>query len=314
MGDLDVVCIGETMAQLTPADARPVETTDLFSVTAGGAESNVAIGLAQLGHAAAWVGRVGADALGRRVVAGIAGERVDTRFARVDDAAPTAVFVKAPTPDGSAVTYYRSGSAGSRLDVSDVEAALSAGARHVHVSGVTAALSPSALAATRAALRLAEAQGITASFDVNHRPVLWPDHAVAQDVLHELAAAATVVFVGLDEAERLWGVTSADACRELLPDVAHLVVKDGASEAIEYAAGTSTVVPAQSVDVVEAVGAGDAFASGWLHGLLSGEDATTRLRFGHLMAQRALSSRGDFASGTVDRAHLSARALNDWES
>jgi len=312
MSDLDVVCVGETMAQITPADAGSVESAELFRVTAGGAESNVAIGLAQLGNRAAWLGRVGADALGRRVVAGLRAEGVDTHLARTDEAAPTGMFVKAPGPEGSVVTYYRRDSAGSRLAPADVESALAGRTRHVHLSGVTAALSPSALAATRAALAIARDRGITASFDVNHRPVLWPDAAVARDVLRELAAAATVVFVGLDEAQRLWGVDTPADCRDLLPGVAHLVVKDGAVEAIEYGDAGRTAVPARPVDVVEAVGAGDAFASGWLHGLLAGEDATTRLRFGHLMAARALTSRGDYALGAIDPEALGTRARREW--
>src|SRR5690554_4703721 len=105
MDHIDVLCVGEAMAQLTPLDGRPVEAAETFQLTAAGAESNVAIGLAQLGYRATWLGRVGDDGLGRRVVQEIAAEGVDVSQVEIDLVAPTGLFVKSPTADGSAVTY-----------------------------------------------------------------------------------------------------------------------------------------------------------------------------------------------------------------
>lgn len=301
------------MAQFTSMDGQPVEDAETFQVSAAGAESNVAIGLAQLGHKAAWLGRVGADGLGRRVVQNIATEGVDVSLVQVDHSARTGLFVKSPAPTGSTVTYYRAGSAGSLLSTAEVETALESRPRHLHISGVTPALSISAADATHVALTRARKLGITTSFDVNYRPALWPVEATAKRVLRDLAQLATVVLVGLDEAQDLWDVRAAPDCRALLPDVDHVVIKDGATDAVEFSGTTSTTVPALAVDVIEAVGAGDAFASGWIHGFLTGADVTARLRYGHLMAQRALRSRGDYQRGPVNTDELAAQAHQEWD-
>lgn len=312
MAGVEVLCVGEAMAQLTSSDGHPVEAASTFQVTVAGAESNVAIGLAQLGHNVAWLGRVGSDGFGRRVIKDIAAEGVNTSVVHIDQRAATGLFVKSPEPTGSAITYYRRKSAGSLLSAADIESALELRPRHLHLSGVTPALSASALEATRFALTQARAREITTSFDVNYRPTLWQTAATAKRVLQELAKLATIVFVGLDEAEHLWGVATAQACRALLPGVDHVVVKDGSTDAVEFSGATSTTVPALSVDVVEAVGAGDAFAAGWLHGFLAGADATSRLRYGHLMAERALRSRGDYQPGPVPVDELAVREQREW--
>lgn len=312
MVGVEVLCVGETMAQLTSVDGRSIEDAESFQMSAAGAESNVAIGLAQLGHQAAWLGRVGADGLGRRVVQELSAEGVGMHLVTIDESAQTGLFIKSPHPAGTTVTYYRTGSAGSRLTPAEVKVALESRPRHLHVSGVTPALSQSAADATHVALTRARELGITTSFDVNHRPALWPVAATASRVLRDLAQLATVVLVGLDEAQQLWGISTAHDCRALLPDVDHVVVKDGATDAVEFSGTTSTTVPALAVEVVEAVGAGDAFASGWIHGFLTGADATTRLRYGHLMAERALRSRGDYQHGPVSTDEFAARAQQAW--
>ena len=119
------------------------------------------------------------------------------------------------------------------------------------------------------------------AFDVNHRAALWAPGAAASALL-PLARRADLVFVGLDEAECLWHTATADDVRALLPEPTTLVVKDGDVGATEFrrAAGADhrTFVPAIPTEVVEAVGAGDAFAAGYLAALLQGADAAARLR------------------------------------
>ncbi len=131
------------------------------------------------------------------------------------------------------------------------------------------------------------------SFDVNYRPALWDEPP--GDLLRELAAAADIVFVGLDEASALWGATvhgPADV-RDLLPDPRIVVVKDAAVGATAFHPGGATHVPSLRVEVVEPVGAGDAFAAGFLAALLGGGDAVRCLRSGHLTAASALTVAGD---------------------
>ncbi|WP_274913616.1 sugar kinase [Streptomyces sp. WZ-12] len=143
------------------------------------------------------------------------------------------------------------------------------------------------------------------SFDVNYRPHLWSG-AQGPRVLLDLARAADVVFVGVDEAQAAWGLPDPRAVRAALPEPETLVVKLGAAGALVFrhapdAPGTDeeptgTLVPAPTVDVVAAVGAGDAFAAGFLSATLRGLPLRTRVRHGHLWAAAALTVPGDLAA------------------
>ncbi len=130
------------------------------------------------------------------------------------------------------------------------------------------------------------------SFDVNYRAALWPVD-VAGPVLLSIASESDICFVGLDEAELLWGCATAEAVHALLPDVPRLVVKDGATGAHSFGVGGYSFVPSLPVDVVEPVGAGDAFAAGYLASVLGGRPEKFRLRLGHLLAAQVLSVTSD---------------------
>lgn len=287
---VDVLSIGETMALVVPALAEPVDVAEEFRVETGGAESNVACHLAAAGHRTAWLSALGDDALGRRVRSRIERAGVDTSAVRLDPNAPTGLYVKDP---GAGVSYYRRGSAASRLRPEDLMRVAWDDVRVVHLSGITPALSESCHALVDAAIDAARAHGVLVSFDVNHRPALWPDTETAATVIGAAARRADIVWTGRDEASDLWGVQTADDVRELFPDVPHLVVKDADVEAVEFSRGERSAAPARRVAVVEPVGAGDAFAAGWLDGFLRGADASERLQSGHTFAARALSSTHD---------------------
>lgn len=292
----EVLTVGETMVLVAPAIAEPLETATDFHLDAGGAESNVASHLAALGTQVAWASAVGDDALGRRLVRQVAERGVDTTWVRCDGGAPTGLYVKNP---GNGVQYYRAGSAASRLEPPFVDTLPIADVRLVHVSGITPALSGSCDALIDAIFDRAARAGVPVSFDVNHRPALWPSTDAAARRLLSLAARADLVFVGLDEAEGLWGATTPDDVRRLLPDVRELVVKDGAVGATSYEGAADGVhVPAFVVDVVEVVGAGDAFAAGYLHALLAGAAPAERLRAGHERAVLTIADTADFPRGT----------------
>ncbi|QTX06294.1 sugar kinase [Agromyces archimandritae] len=276
------------MVLVAPERAEPLASAEEFRLDAAGAEANVASHLVRLGRVAAWAGRVGADALGERLVRQLAARGLGTAHVERDPDAPTGLYVKDP---GHGVLYYRRGSAASRMSPSFLASLPAAGI--VHHTGITPALSAGCDAMSGALAPHVHAAGGLVSFDVNHRPALWAADAAAPR-LRELAAAADLVFVGLDEAARLWGAESADEVRRLLPEPAVLVVKDGPRRATEFDGGQRTEVPAIPVDVVEEVGAGDAFAAGYLAARLSGADAAARLSAGHAAAVTALAETSDF--------------------
>jgi 2-dehydro-3-deoxygluconokinase len=195
------------------------------------------------------------------------------------------------------VRYYRRGSAASAMGPAALDAPAVRTAGVLHLTGITPALSPSCRELVEAGL----ARPGLVSFDVNWRPSLWRDDPGA--LLRRLADQADVVFVGLDEAAALWGSADAAAVRESLPSPAVVVVKDGEVEATALTAGGAVRVPALTVDVVDVVGAGDAFAAGFLAGLLGGLDAVGQLRLGHLTAAAALRAPAD-RGPLLDRPEL----------
>lgn len=279
----DVAAIGETLALLAPEPVGPLRGASRLRLDIAGAESNVACNLAALGLRCAFVSRVGADPFGEIVVERITAAGVDCLVQTVPGH-PTAVFFKDPAPGGTRVFYYRRGSAASTMDDDAVPAA-----KIVHLSGITPALAPGC---ARLVNRLLDERPATMSFDVNHRPGLWPA-AQAAPILADLANRADVVFVGRDEAANLWGTGSCDDVRAVLSKPRVLVVKDGAVEAVSFGPSGRVAVPAAKVDVVEPVGAGDAFAAGYLFGLLRDVSEPMRLSLGHQVAAAALQSAGD---------------------
>jgi 2-dehydro-3-deoxygluconokinase len=285
-----VLCVGEALITLSPADGEPLDSTRALRVTTGGAEFNVAVHLARLGVAARFGGMVGADPWGSRLLATLTAEGVDVSPVRTDPDRRTGCYLK----DRGAVYYYRTGSAGSAL--TRLPDGAHDGVTHVHLTGITPALSPGC-----AALVSAELAGPwTTSFDINYRPALWNREQAGPPLL-DLARLADYVFVGLDEAQLLWGCTTADAVRALLPAPAELIVKDGPRAAVAYTPDGSAVTAAPGqAEVVDVVGAGDAFAAGYLASRLRGGDAAASLRTGHAIAAAVVGSASDHG----DRADI----------
>ncbi|GAA4477609.1 sugar kinase [Microbacterium panaciterrae] len=284
-----LIAIGETMAVVAPLDAAPLLDARVVRLGVGGAESNVAGHVAALGGSAAWVSALGDDVLGRRVHREVAALGVDTRWVAVDRSAPTGVYFKDPS---RGVSYYRAGSAASRMTPSTLAPVPLEDAQIVHISGITPALSAACAAMIESVIARVAGSGALLSFDVNHRLPLW-SVAEAAPVLRGIANRADVVFVGRDEAETLWGCRTPDDVREILPAPSRLIVKDGDVGATEFTAQGTVFVPAIPTEVVEAVGAGDAFAGGYLAGLLRGRSARECLQEGHERAHLVLQSTND---------------------
>lgn len=301
-----VACLGEPLALVAPERLDLVPAPGEAGLS--GAEANVAVGLAGSGVPVGYVGRVGADAAGRDVVTALEQAGVDVSALGVDPQRPTGRFTKVVTPDASGepstvADYRRAGSAfsaaGPELLADPAVRNLLAGARLVHCSGITPALSPQCAALMDALV--GERRGVAGqvSFDVNWREKLWPSGDPAEVV--RLAGLADLVLVGADEAERVLGESDPARLRALLPEPELLVIKDADRRAVAIGRdGTQTEVPALRVEVVEAVGAGDSFAAGFLHGWLAGEPLRTCLRRGHIGAAATLTVHGDFARARDD--------------
>lgn len=293
----ELLAVGETMAMVAPAVGGRLADAEVFIVDAGGAESNVAAHVAALGRRAGWHSRLGDDTLGHRIASQLARRGVELAGVVFDPGRPTGLYVKDP---GAGVRYYRSGSAAAAFAAEDADAVPLDGVRVLHVSGITASISATAAAFLGRLVGRARDEGVTVSFDVNHRPMLWPA-ATAAAALDPLVRRADVVFAGRDEAQALWGTPDADAVRRRFPEPGQLVVKDGAAGATAFAGGETAFEPSPSVEVVDAVGAGDAFAGGYLAAYLAGAGLRMRLRAGHARAAITMRTTGDFEPEEVPR-------------
>ncbi|MBP1326274.1 2-dehydro-3-deoxygluconokinase [Leucobacter exalbidus] len=291
----EVVCIGESMALVTPSTPARLRVAPSFDIQIGGAESTVALYLADYGHHSSWISQVGNDPLGERMLDELRGHGVDVAGVRVVDDAPTGVYFKDPDDESTSVYYYRAGSAASQMTPGIVDSIDWAATRVVHISGITAGLSASCRSLLDAVIERAHATATMVSFDVNYRPKVW-DIATAAPVLAGLAARSDIVFVGRDEAELLWGASSAAELFQRLEMTGTLIVKDGDIGATAVSVDDEVFVPALTVDVVETVGAGDAFTAGYLSALIRDMNTRDRLSKGHATAARALSSTRDFVS------------------
>ncbi|MFH8527357.1 sugar kinase [Streptomyces tendae] len=317
---VDVVALGESMVTFLPSRPGRLADVPAFERAIGGAESNVACVLAAAGHSTRWAGRVGADGFGDHLVDAIGAYGVDVRAVRRDPARPTGIYFRTAgdrATDAHEVAYYRAGSAASAMSVDTMDLAAISSGRVLHLSGITPALSADCLDLTRELTARRPGRPLV-SFDVNHRPGLWRDagHGHGPEVLLDLARGADLVFVGDDEARDAWGLGGPEAVRAALPEPELLVVKQGASGATAFHRTTGsgadevTSVPALTVDVVAAVGAGDAFAAGFLSATLREKPVRERLRHGHLWAAAALTVPADLAAPPA-RGHADRLAALD---
>lgn len=292
----DVVAIGESLGLYRANGIGPLAPGAATTFSFAGAESNVSIALARLGHAVALSGRIGDDTIGHVIEKQLRAEGIDLAGLVVDPEAPTAFMLRHPrTADRISVSYYRHGSAGSRLNRADLDEDAIRAAKVVHTTGITLAVSPSARDAAEYAVKLARAGGVTVSLDINHRSRLW-SREEARQTLHSLIDQVDVVFGSEEELQLLTDETRpediAAAVRDLGP--AEVVVKRGEHGAVGWVDEEIISVPAVRVTSVDPVGAGDAFVAGYLSARLDGLDPLDRLRRAAACGAFAVSVPGDW--------------------
>jgi 2-dehydro-3-deoxygluconokinase len=292
----ELVTFGETMALFAARRTGPLRFARDFELGLGGAESNVAIGVARLGHTGRWIGRVGADEFGDLIRSTLAGEGVDVRA--IPDEAPTGLMIKGRrTADHIDVSYYRRGSAGSRLSPADLDPELIRDARVLHLTAITPALSASCRASVRHAVAEARAAGITVSLDVNYRRALWsPDEAGAW--LRDMIGQVDVLFATEAEGRLITEGAGPDELARALGALGprHVLVKLGSQGAIELSGGRVRRAEPYQVTEVDPVGAGDGFAAGWLADWLAGATPERRLETACAAGAFAVTSQGDWES------------------
>lgn len=324
---MTITCFGELLLRLTPPGAQLMVQSDSLDLVPGGAEANVAAGLASLGHNVRFAGLVSDNVLGDRSVAALRSTGVDTHFVTRASGRMGLYFMEAGAGlRPSAITYDRAGSAFAAAAPSSIDfAGALAGARLFHTGGITPALGPRGVTLAKAANAAAVAAGVPICFDGNYRAQLWAawDSNPAQ-VLRELVRDATILIGNHRDISLLLGKTflgdgedrrreAAEAAFTAFPQLQliastarHLVTSDHhrISARVDGRHAAHQTPEIDVTGIVDRIGTGDAFAAGVLHGWIEGGDVKTMAESGLAMAALKHSIPGDMC--LLNRATLEA--------
>lgn len=303
-----VITIGEPMMVFNGAPDEPLGLGSRVRATFAGAESNVAIGLARLGHAVRYASVVGDDPFGHAVVRAMRGEGIDVSNLRLSKEHPTGVMFKNRWPgDEPQVLYYRSTSAFARAAHEPLGDDFWRDAKVLFLTGITPALSPSCLALFQRLLADARTRNIPVWLDPNYRRKLWTADAFRQ-TLAPLLPQIDTILPGLAEGEMLTGSSDPGeiACKLMRLGVKNVIVKAGAGGAMAYGKeGSVTRPPLAITRVIDPIGAGDGFAAGYLSAHLDGLPVDQRLCRAHAVAAMVCMTDGDW-EGLPTRDQLAA--------
>lgn len=322
---MTVTCFGELLLRLTPPGSRLLVQADALELHPAGAEGNVAVALASLGHSVRFAGVVSDNALGDRAVAALRGAGVDTRFLTRAAGRMGLYFMEdGAGPRPSAITYDRAGSAFAAADPAAIDfAGALAGARLLHTGGITPALGPKGVALAKAAHAAARAAQVPICFDGNYRGALWSSwDSDPGAILRELVADAAILIGNHRDISLLLGKTfsgdgedrrreAAEAAFAAFPQLQliastarHLVTSDHHRIAARVDS-RSAAHQTDEIDVtgiVERIGTGDAFAAGVLHAWLEGGDERAMAHSGLALTALKHTVPGDMC--LVNRAAL----------
>jgi len=293
----DLVTLGEVLLRLAAPSPARFETVRQLDLQFGGAEANVAAACARLGLRTAWISALPANPWGARIQRDLTGHGVDCGHVRMTDGARVGVyFLEYGVPPRPVhVLYDRRDSAFARLTVAEVDWEPVRQARLVHLTGITPALGESA----RALVERALAEASTVSFDINYRATLWSP-AEARAFVDPVLARVRYLFIGQSEAHTLFGLTGSP--EQILEGLARFAPK--ATISLQRGEEGSTVLDAgrlvrptrrPAVQMVDPIGAGDAYAAGFLWATLRGRDLQEAIDAGTAVAAIKCSTWGDIA-------------------
>ena len=301
----DMTTFGETMIRVSVRSGAKFINSPEADINVGGAESNAAVALARLGMKTAWTSILTDNHLGRRIEGDISAHGVDTSAVvwTSKDRVGTYFVEFAAPPRAATVLYDRKGSAASKLGPADIDWKYLLNTRILHLTGITPALSASCKRAVTEAVEKARARKIPVAFDVNYRAKLWSPK-VAAKTLAPLLPKCALVVLSITEAARIFGLEGepeelAKAVYERFRPGA-VIITTGLKGAFAWDGKTLFHEPAYKIrEVVDRVGAGDAFAAGLIFGYLQG-DLQLGLRYGVATSAMKLGMRGDLFWATKD--------------
>jgi 2-dehydro-3-deoxygluconokinase len=307
MTQIDVLALGEPMVEFNQTGERDGR---LYLQGFGGDTSNFAISAARQGARAGCISALGDDAHGRMVRELWDREGVDHSHVTTDAEAFTAIYFVTHGPSGHQFSFMRAGSAASRMTPATLPRAAIEGARVLHLSGISLAISPSSLDTCHAAIEIARTAGVKVSFDTNLRLKLWPIER-ARAVMTDVMRRCDICLPSIDDVAAITGLTDPDAlidhCLSLGAKV--VALKIGERGAIVADATQRHRVAPHPCKPIDATGAGDAVGGAFVARLVAGDDLLSAGRYAVVTA--ALSTEGFGAVDPIpDAARVRAAMLS----
>jgi len=323
-GNAELLTFGEAMVRLSPPRFERLEQAVSLDVRVGGSELNVAVTAARLGMRVGFISRLTRNPLGRMIENKAREHGVDTSHIAWTDGDRVGTYYAefGASPRANSVIYDRRGSAMAHIQPDDIAwRKVLAEAAVFHTSGITPALSKEASRVTLEAIRAAKESGVLVSVDLNYRSRLWSQEDAAI-VMSEVVREADVLITTEEDTARVFGITGPsydDVARKLVEaygvGIVAITLRENPSvwrnswTAIAYDGRQETVYhgPRFEIEVVDRVGSGDAFAGGFLYGLLR-DGAEAGLRYGVAVSAIKQTHPGDLCFATRDEAE---RILSD---
>jgi 2-dehydro-3-deoxygluconokinase len=304
----ELVAIGEPMLEFNQQPAAG-DDRRLYLEGFGGDTSNAAVAAARQGVSVAYLTAIGRDAAGARFLDLWRREGIDVSGVRHSAERPTAVYFVTHGPRGHEFLYYRRYSAASAFAPDDVDEALVRGAKILHASGISQAISTTVADAVFRAIGLARAAGARVSYDTNFRPRLWPA-ARAAAVIHAAIAQADIALPSFDDAVALTGLSDADAIADFYLRLGPAIValKLGVDGVLLATPERRVRLAAHPCRLVDATGAGDTFCGSFLARLILGDAPEAAARYATVAA--GLKCEGFGAVAPIPRAAQVLAALS----
>jgi len=295
----EFITIGETCAVMASKSIGRMRYSEGFELRPGGAEGTVAVGVKRLGHTAGWISQLGEDELGHYILSFIQGEGVDVSTVRMVSGKQTGLFVRERLPMGEALHfYYRTGSAFSEIEPGALQEDYISSAKMLHITGITPALSNTCRRTIDAAVDIAKKHHLTITFDPNLRLKLWSVDE-AKPVIERLMMSADYVLPGLEEMHSLYGIQPVERLLDHLHEIGceRIILKLGKEGAIlSLPSGTETLAGYPVDNPVDLMGAGDAFAAGFIAGILKGMAPKDSVDLANFVASMSIRLPGNIES------------------
>jgi 2-dehydro-3-deoxygluconokinase len=267
--NIEVVSFGEPLIGIYPPDNCSIADDVPLSKTWGGDTSNVALALSKLGHKAAYITRVGDDGFGHSFLKLWCENNVDTSQVKVDTEHRTGLYFISYQDGKHVFTYYRRNSAASWISPEDIDWEFLREVKVLHLSGISQAISQHALEVSVDLLNFAKQHHILVSYDVNYRPPLWKTEIAKAVISYAIEEYADILEITDDEMKLLgWGERPEELVSHFSRTPQICAVKMGEQGCYVRQNEKEIRVKPFSMDVVDTVGAGDAFDAGLIVGVL----------------------------------------------